>query len=88
MQFREHQHMTFDDDHHADRHGGVRRQRVDADLPEKGRNHDLSNLLLAARLRLDALRATLDPGDGAAHLDAIEACLEKATEILRESDAE
>lgn len=61
---------------------------VDVGESEKRWNHDLSNLVLAARLRLDVLRANIDPSARAAHLDAIEACLERATEILKASDTE
>jgi len=48
-------------------------------------NHDLSNLLLAARLRLDALRAAVDTNERTAHLDALDSCLEKATQILKDA---
>ena len=49
-------------------------------------SHEISNLLLAARLRVHALRAESDPAARGLHLDAIDECIAQAIEIMRSHD--
>lgn len=60
-------------------HGDV----IDSDCDPSGRlAHDLTNLVLAARLRVDALRPSADEA-AMEHLRALEACLARILDVVK-----
>jgi hypothetical protein len=51
------------------------------DQPSVRWRHDLVNLVLAARLRVDALRASEEPAGRTTHLDALDAALARIARL-------